>query len=64
MQKSEGELALENARLTEREKKQHRLIVRWSLGYCRKRQPSTRPGRDLANEFDRKVLRKRNPPDW
>jgi len=64
MQNSDWERALENTRLTEHEKHQHRVIIGWFLGDCRKRQPPTVPGRHLANESDRKVLRGRNPPDW
>jgi len=64
MQNSDWEQALAEAPFTEKEKHQHRVIIRWFLGYGRKRQPSAPPGRDLANEFDRELRRTRNPPAW
>jgi integron integrase len=64
MQKSDWERALESAGLSTRQKAQHRLIIRWFLGYCQKRQPPAAPGRDLANEFDRELRRNRKPLGW
>ena len=64
MQKSEWEDALDGSGLARREREGHRRIIRWFLGYCRKRQPSLRPGRDAANEFDRHLRRTRQPSRW
>jgi hypothetical protein len=64
MQKSDWELCLESTDLSEEEKKAHRAIIRWFLGYCRKREPTAMPGRDVANQFDRELRRTRNPAQW
>lgn len=44
MQKSGWEHCLEKTSLTENEKKQYRVILRWFLGNCRKRRPPAQPG--------------------
>ncbi|MDA1276739.1 MAG: hypothetical protein O2960_22200 [Verrucomicrobia bacterium] len=64
MRNSDWEHALKNSALAEREKRQHRVIIRWFSAYCRKQHPPAPPGRELANEFDRNVLRERKREDW